>query len=107
MKKITSKILKILAGLALSFVFLLILAVVLLNTEAVQQRIVNMATELLSEKLGTNVSIHHADINILGGYVNLHGVEIDDQQQRKMIQLEKLSVNLEMLPLLKNHIITL
>lgn len=105
MKKKTSKILKILAGVALSFVFLLILAVVLLNTEAVQQRIVNMATELLSEKLGTKVSIHHADINILGGYVNLHGVEIDDQQQRKMIQLEKLSVNLEMLPLLKNHII--
>lgn len=105
MKKITSKILKILAGLALSFVFLLILAVVLLNTHAVQQRVVNLATEMLSDKLGTNVSIDHTYINIFGGNVYLYGVKIDDQQQREMLQIEKFSANLELLPLLRNNIV--
>lgn len=105
MKKKTLKALRILAGVALSFVFLLILAVVLLNTQAVQQRIMSMATEMLSEKLETRVSIESVDIGILGGYVHLYGVEIDDQQQRKMLRTEKLSANIELLQLLKNRIV--
>lgn len=105
MKKKTSKILKILAGVALSLLLLPIIAIVLLNTEAVQQRIVDVATEMLSEKLGTQVSIDHTYINIFGGNVHLYGVKIDDQEQREMLQIEKFSANLELLPLLKNHIV--
>lgn len=105
MKKKTSKILKILAGVALSLLLLPIIAIVLLNTEAVQQRIMSMATEMLSEKLETRVSIESVDIGILGGYVHMYGVEIDDQQQRKMLRTEKLSANIVLLQLLKNRIV--
>ncbi len=105
MKKKLPLILKTLAGTAIGLVVLLILGFVLLNTKPVQQRIVALATQLLSDKLGTRVNIEGADISLLGGNVHLLGVEIDDQEQRKMVRIERLSANLELLPLLSSRIV--
>ena len=105
MKKKLPLILKTLAGTAIGLVLLLVIGFVLLNTKPVQQRIVALATQLLSDKLETRVSIEGADIGLFGGNVNLIGVEIDDQQQRKMMRIERLSANLELLPLLSRRIV--
>ena len=105
MSKKLSLILKTLAAIAVGLVLLLVVSVLLLNTNAVQQRIVALATDMLGEKLGTRVNIEGADISLLGGNVHLLGVEIDDQEQRKMVRIERLSANLELLPLLSSRIV--
>lgn len=105
MSKKVSVILKTLGGIVVAVILLLIISFILLNTKPVQQRVVALATEMLSEKLGTRVSIENADIGLLGGHVYLHGVEIDDLQKQRMLSINKLSANLELLPLLRSHIV--
>ena len=105
MNKTIKKLLKITAILAGSVVALLVLVTVLLNTPSVHRWLVNYATEALSEKLNTKVSIEQADINVWGGRVNLYGMNIDDREQRKLLQLKELSVHLDLMKLMDNQLI--
>ena len=98
-------ILKTLAVIAITLVMLVTTIVVALNIPAVRQRMMLQATIMLSDKLNTHVSMEGVDFSIFGGYLNLYGLQIDDQQQRKMLQIEKLSANLELRPLLHQHIV--
>lgn len=98
-------ILKTLAVIAITLVMLVTTIVVALNIPAVRQRMMLQTTIMLSDKLNTHVSMEGVDFSIFGGYLNLYGLQIDDQQQRKMLQIEKLSANLELRPLLHQHIV--
>ena len=106
MNKVTSITLKVLAIISLTMVVLLVLAFILVNTKTVQDKVMKQATQLLTEKLGTHVSIGSADISILSQNINLYDIEIDDLQKRKMLQVERFSVNLELMKLLKKLIKT-
>ena len=105
MNKVTSITLKVLAIISLTMVVLLVLAFILVNTKTVQDKVMKQATQLLTEKLGTHVSIGSADISILSQNINLYDIEIDDLQKRKMLQVERFSVNLELMKLLKKRIV--
>ena len=105
MNKVTSITLKVLASISLTLVVLLVTALILVNTKSVQDKVLKQATELLTEKLGTCVSIGSADISFLSQNINLYDIEIDDLRQRKMLQVEQFSVNLDLLKLLKNRIV--
>ncbi len=105
MMKKKTLILKILGGIILSVVMLMVLATLLFHIPAIQQEIATFATELLSEKLQTRVKIERADISLFGGSVNLYGLEIEDQQQRKMLQMEKLSASMGLMALLRDSIV--
>ena len=98
-------ILKTLAAIAIILVAFMTAIVIALNITSVRQRIMQQVTTLLSDKLNTHVCMERAEFNIFGGYVHLYGLEIDDQQQRKMLQIERLSANLELRPLLKQHVV--
>ncbi len=105
MKRTGRVILRILAAIGIATAVLLVAAVVLTSLPSVRQKVLERATTMLSEKLGTRVSISRADISILRGSVMLYDIEIDDQQHRKMLQIEQLSANLRLRPLLSKRIV--
>lgn len=104
MKKALLLTLKILGGLLGSLVVILVVAFAAFHTDAVQNRLVENATEMLSDYLQTTVRIEKANVSFIDQGVRLYDVEIDDQQQRKMFQMRELGVDLKLLPLLHHEV---
>lgn len=100
MNRKVSLTLKILGGIVGVIVLLLLAAAILLNTHAVQNKLLGIATQRLEEKLQTHVSIEDLSVNVFTQDINLKGLEVEDQQQQKMLELERLSVNLDLWALL-------
>ena len=104
MKKALLLILKILGGILAVILLLVGGAFAAFHTDAVQKRLVENATQMLSDYLHTTVRIEKANVSFIDQGVRLYGVEIDDQQQRKMFQMKELGVDLKMLPLLHHEV---
>lgn len=104
MKKVLTLTMKIVAGLLAAIVLLLVVAFGAFHTDAVQDRLVAKATDLLSDYMQTSVHIEKASVSIIDQGVRLYGVEIEDQQQRKMFQMKELGVDLRLLPLLHHEV---
>lgn len=96
--------LKTLGGLALLLVTLVVVTAILLNTSMVQNRLLHYSTELLQDKLQTKVRIDSISINLLGNDVFLKGVDIEDRQGRKMLQADRLALDIDMMELFKRRI---
>lgn len=88
--------LKIVGGLVAAIVVILVAAAFLLNSPSVQNKALTYAIEQLRTKLQTKVEIDSIHINFLTFDVNLMGLDVEDRQQRKMLQAEKLSVKLDL-----------
>ncbi len=105
MKKKLLLTLKILGGICLALVVLFIIALALVNTNYVQQKVLTYATTTLTEQLKTQVSIEEADIDLFNMSVRLHGLEVEDLQKRKMLQMKELAAKLQLFALLHNELI--
>ena len=105
MNRKVSLTLKILGGIVGGVLLLLVIAALLLNTHTVQNKLVGIATQRLEEKLQTHVRIDDVSVNVFTQEINLKGLEVEDQQQQKMLELERLSVNLDLWALLGKEII--
>lgn len=103
MKKIF-KWLKVLFWLAFGILALMVISFILLNTSYVQNRLLGYATKALSEKLHTNVTIDSVSVKFLSHDVGLHGLCIDDQEGRKMLQVEELQADVSMWHLLYHEV---
>lgn len=104
MKRWKRIILTIVGGIGISIVVLLIVATIALHSEAFRQQIVKQSTILLTDKLKTKVSMKDADIDLIREQINLRGIEIEDRQKRKMLQINQLTVRTRLWPLLFNEI---
>ena len=105
MKRIIVKTLKI-AGIAGGVtVALLTVAAFVLNSSSFQQRLKERATEMLSDRLETSVRIDSVSVSVFKGAVGLYGVEIDDREQRKMLQVSQLEANVRVMALLSHSIV--
>ena len=104
MKKALLLTLKIFGGLLVTIVVLVVGAFAVFHTDAVQKRLVENATQMLSDYLHTTVRIEKANVSFIDQGVRLYGVEIDDQQQRKMFRMRELGVDLKILPLLNHEV---
>lgn len=105
MNKWLRRILKTTGGIAVGAVVLLGGATLLLNTESVQNKILKKAVELLSQKLETKVEIDSISISALTQEISLYGIEIEDREEREMLKVGKISVNLELIRLLQHKIV--
>ena len=95
------------AGVAVLVVAILLgVAAMMLNSSSVQNRMMGYATDLLQEKLNTQVKIDSVHVNFLAQKALLTGLEVEDQQQRKMLSLNSLSANFSLWDLL-NHMVTI
>ncbi len=104
MKKSVRLLLKIFASTVATVVVVLVGAAVLLNSDTVQNKLMNRATVMLSEKLNTRIAIEHVNVDVLQQRLRLYGVRIDDQQQRPMLSMDRMVVGVELLPLLKREL---
>ena len=105
MNKWLRRLLKTTGGIAVGAVVLLGGATLLLNTESVQKKIQEKAVELLSQKLETEVEIDSISISALTQEISLYGIEIEDREEREMLKVGKISVNLELIRLLQRKIV--
>ena len=97
--------LKVLGGIVGILVVVLIAAAVLLNTHAVQNKLLGYATEQLQEKLQTKVKIDDVSVNVLTQDINLKGLEVEDLQHQKMLELDKLALDVDVLALLRKKLV--
>ena len=104
MKKKLLLTLQILGGLFAVLLIALGGLAIVVNTPAIQNRVLHKATEMLSEKLGTKASIDSVYIDVMRQNLELYGVSIDDQQQRKLFEMEQMVVDLDLTKLLASKI---
>ena len=97
-------ILKVFGCLVVACMLLIVGAVFVLNTDAFQNKLLKRATQMLSDKLQTRVEIDSISIGLFSQDVNLYGLDVEDLQHRKMFQLDRLSVDVKLLPLLHNEV---
>ena len=76
----------------------------MLNSSSVQNRMMTYATSLLQEMLNTQVRIDSVHVNFLTQKAVLTGLEVEDQQQRKMLSLDNLSANFGLWDLLHHKV---
>ena len=105
MNKIVLYAIRLTGGIVAIIVVLVAVAAFIFSRPSFQQKIVTRATDMLAEKLQTHVSIDSVDISVVKGAVSLFGVEIDDQQQRKMLRIGELKVRLKPLALIHREMI--
>ncbi len=104
MKKAFLILLKWGGGILLGLVLLFGVAVLLLNTNMVQNRILQEAVTMLKEKLHTEVKIDDIHVNFFGQDVSLYGLEVEDLQKRKMLRLEELGVTVDLWKLMNDEV---
>ena len=97
-------LLKILACVLALVAVLLGVAVYLLNNKTFQNKVLQRVTVLLSERLGTKVTADSVYINVFGQQVELYGVDVEDQQQRKMLQIKELGVSVNLMALRRDEV---
>lgn len=86
-------------------VVVVVVCTLLLNTKYVQNRVLHKATAMLSEQLDTRVEIDSVFVNIVGQSVHLYGLSIDDREGRPLLHMDRLAVNMKLLPLLKRNVV--
>ena len=96
MNKWLRRTLKAIGGIAGGTAILLAGSALLLNTDAVQNKLLKRATEMLRDELNTHVEIDSVSLNILSQKICLYGLDVEDQQQRKMLKVQKLAVDLNL-----------
>ena len=104
MNKRLRLILQILGGIFAALLLALAVLTFIVNTPAMRKRVLRQATEMLSEKLGTKVTIDSVHVDLATQDLELYGVSIDDQQQRKLFEMDQMVVDFDLTKLLANKI---
>jgi len=104
MKRVIILTLKILGGLVALVLVLLVSAFLYINSNAGQQRLLRFATDLLQEKLETKVQIDSVSVNFGTMDVNLFGLDVEDRQQRPLLQTDRISVSVDLKDLMAHRV---
>ncbi len=86
-----------------AIVFLWLLAFVLPRIPVVQAYLGNQASRLLSEKLGTHVSVGNVELR-LPSRIIVDNLYVPDQQGKDLLRANRLSASIELLPLLDGQV---
>jgi hypothetical protein len=103
-KKTFGRLLKIVGCLVLLCIILLTAAAFLFNSKSFQNRVMHFATDRISTMFATHVDIDSVSIDVWNQSVHLYGLDIEDQQKRKMLEINKMEASLDMMALLRNEI---
>lgn len=103
--KTLRRLFKIVGGIVVAMVILLVATIVTVSNSSFQKKLLNRAVEELQLKLGTHVGIDSISINVFTLDVSLYDIEIEDLEKRKMLELKQLTVDLELMQLLKKKVV--
>lgn len=99
------KVVAISIGGLLAFLLIAVFVLgIVLNTSATQQKVLQYAVSYLSDKLETKVQADSVYIDVLKHRISLYGLDIEDQQQRLMLAVDTLTVQLDLWKLLKHEV---
>ena len=98
-------VLKVIGSCLGAVVVLILAAMLLLSTDKVQNHLIQHVAGLLKEQLQTELSIGYVSISPISGGVVLRDVEIEDRQGRKMFQMGKLTLGLDLGELWQKNIV--
>lgn len=98
-------VLKVIGSCLGAVVVLILAAMLLLSTDKVQNHLIQHVAGLLKEQLQTELSIGYVSISPISGGVVLRDVEIEDRQGRKMFQMGKLTLGLDLGELCHKNIV--
>ncbi|MBQ9498552.1 MAG: hypothetical protein IJR56_00380 [Bacteroidaceae bacterium] len=99
------KILKTLGIIAAILVVLFVIAIFIVESPTIQNKVMKRATAMLTEKLGRRVEVDKVNISLIRQSVGLYGVEIGDKETPPVLQLERLEFGFELMPLLHKRIV--
>lgn len=99
------KLLKVTGFIVAVIVVLLAVAAAMLNSDAVQNHLMQRAVAMLREQLQTEVRVGHVSVNLFKGSLALHDVEVDDRQGRKMLRMERLTAALDPAALWRREVV--
>lgn len=92
-------------GVLVALIFVLLVSVFFyINSNVGQQRLLRFATDLLQEKLKTKVQIDSVNVDFGTLDVNLYGFDIEDRQQRPLIQSDQISVDVDLKDLMAHKV---
>lgn len=100
--KIVKKTGKIILWILLSIFVLIVVAVIFINTTTGKNVVRNQVTKYLHQKLKTNIKIGEIDYR-LPKWLSLKNVYIEDQKKDTLLFGEELSVDLDMIKLIKGN----
>ena len=104
MKKARTQILKILGGVLALLLILGLGAGFALNTAACQNRIMDYTTDRFIERLGTYVKVDSVSVAFFSNEVRLDGLVVEDLEGRKMFEMDRLEVGIDLMALFSNDI---
>lgn len=99
------KTLKVLVGIVVAIVALLFAGTWAVNNSKVQNRLMQRATKALSEHFQTHISMDSISVQFFQPSLRFYGLTVEDQQQRKMLQAQRLEAQLDVTDLLSRHIV--
>ena len=105
MKKFSILLLRITGILSALVIIMLVTAGILLNTDSMQNKLLQYALGFLREDLQTEVKISHVNVNVLKQHVNLCGLDVRDQKGRRMLEVERLSVGFSLPALFRREVV--
>jgi len=77
---------------------------VVLNTSWFQNKLLTETVNLLEERLQTKVEVDSVSIDLLTLDAKLYGLRVDDLQQRRMLQMEYMKADVDLIPLLNGEV---
>ena len=104
MKKLIILTLKVLGGLVTLVLVLLVAVFLYVNSNAGQQRLLKFATDLLQDKLETKVQIDSVSVNFGTLDINLMGLDVEDRQQRPLLQTDRIAVSIDKKKMLAHRV---
>ena len=104
MKKKIVLVLKVVGCLVALLVALVLAAGIVLNTSYGQQKLLGYATGLLEEKLQTKVTIDSVHVDFWTFNVDLLRLNVEDRQQRQLLQADRLEVGLDLKDLMAGRV---
>lgn len=70
-----------------------------------QRWLLDKGVEMLSEKLGTEVSIDSVGVSLVGRKVTVYGVRVEDRSGKTMLAIDTLAAKVELLPMLRSRFV--
>lgn len=98
MRRIVNILAKMVSAIVLALIFLPLLVALLFEIPAVQNFVAREATEIISRKLGTRISIDRVDIGLFYR-VSLDGFYVEDFQQDTLLYAGRLDARIKSLGL--------
>ena len=92
--KIAKILLKCFLGFALVIVIIISGLYIALSTEWGQQKLYDLTFDALQKTLDTRLAVKEVEADIIRGRIMLHGVELDDKDGVKMLQVDSIGTQL-------------